>query len=100
VTPYVHSYVLSVDPNVAGDLVQRIRTVLDGLELEGLLLLSVLVSDDKTHVAIISEWKNQHDWGRALWNERIQDGVVDLFRSAKEVASRGYHEVFRIPPVA
>jgi len=95
--PYIHVFVLSVDAETAGGIVQRVRATVEAALLQGFISLTVLVSDDETRIALVSEWKDQHDWGRAQWNDRIQDGVVDLFRSAKQVDSRGYREVFRYP---
>ena len=95
---FVHMILFSIKPAATEDLVARIRSTLEALELAktpGLLGSAILVSEDEARVALVSEWNDRNAWGHAQWDERVQDSVVDLYRAAEQLESQSYNEAFR-----
>ena len=93
---FVHVWLVTVEPETTGEIVERIRETATQARpvLHGLKSASILVSEDRTRVALITEWEGAHDWGRAQWDTHIQDAVVGLFRTANHVDSHLYRNVF------
>ena len=96
--PFVHVILFSLAPAATRDLVARIRSTLEAIEVAKtppLLGSAILVSDDEARVAVVSEWTDRKTWAHAQWDERVQDAVVDVFQTAQHVESQSYNEVFR-----
>jgi heme-degrading monooxygenase HmoA len=96
--PFVHVIIFSLKPAATRDLVARIRSALEAIEVAktpGHLGSAILVSDDEARVAVVSEWNDRDTWAQAQWDKRVQDAVVDVFQTAEHVESQSYNEVFR-----
>jgi hypothetical protein len=96
--PFVHVIFFSIEPAATQDLVARIRSTLEALEVAktlGHLGGAILVSDDEARVAVVSEWNDRHSWAQAQWDRRVQDAVVEVYQTAEHVDSQSYNEVFR-----
>jgi heme-degrading monooxygenase HmoA len=95
---FVHVIFFSIEPAATQDLVARIRSTLEALEVAktpGHLGGAILVSDDEARVAVVSEWNDRHSWAQAQWDRRVQDAVVEVYQTAEHVESQSYNEVFR-----
>jgi hypothetical protein len=97
--PYVHIWLAGVEPQTVDRAVAIVRKALEQAlpVLGGLKSASVLLAEDRRHVAVVTEWEGPHDWGRAQWETHIQDAIVALFRTARHVDSHTYGEVFHYP---
>jgi heme-degrading monooxygenase HmoA len=96
--PFVHVIIFSLKPAATRNLVARIRSTVEAIEVAktpGYLGSAILVSDDDARVAVVSEWNDRHSWGQAQWDKRVQDAVVDVYQTAEHVESQSYNEVFR-----
>jgi hypothetical protein len=96
--PFVHVIFFRLKPAATRDLVARIRSTVEALEVAKtprLLGSAILVSDDESRVALVSEWNDRNSWAQAQWDERVQDSVVDVYQIAEHVESQSYNEVFR-----
>ena len=100
---FVHVILFSIHPAATRDLVGRIQSTLEALEVSEtprLLASAILVSDGEDRVAVVSEWTDRNSWAHAQWDARVQDSVVDVFQTAEHVETHSYNEVFRFdaPP--
>jgi len=95
---FIHAMLLTVDPGRAETLVQSLEgTARDTLSrIRGFRTISVLLSDDRSRIVVLSEWAELHDWARAEWHEKIQDLIVDLHSSSLHVDSHSYALRFRL----
>ena len=93
---FVHMILFSIKPAATQDLVARIRSTLEALKLAKtprLLGSAILVSENRSRVALVSEWSDRSAWAHAQWDERVQDSVVDIFQAAEQIESQSYSEV-------
>jgi hypothetical protein len=67
---FVNIFLLVVEPNAAGAVVEHIRRTGQQrvASLQGFRRMAALISDDETHIVVISEWNARHDWARAQWD--------------------------------
>jgi hypothetical protein len=96
---FVHLVHLVVGEGRVDELVADVRQAsLTALSsISGFKDLAVLVSDDRLHIVIVSEWERRKDWARAVWERQLQDALVVLYSKALHVDPRSYHEVLRYP---
>ena len=94
---FVHVLEFTVAAAATRDLVARVRATMESIELANQRFRgsAILVSDDETKVAIVSEWDDRAAWGEAEWEARIQDAMVDVFQNAEHVESHSYSVAFR-----
>ena len=96
--PFVHLTVLRMNPEATEALIVRVRTMLETLPVvqpRGHLGATILVTDDASRMAVVTEWRDRHDWAHAQWDQKIQETVVDIFKTAEHVETLSYTEVFR-----
>lgn len=67
---------------------QRLRAKIDGL-----LRVELYGTDDRTHVLVVSQWVDNLAWGKAQWDDEMQDAVVARFTSARCVHSKLYRRI-------
>ena len=94
---FVHIWLATVEPQTSDEALEHFRELAQEapLRVQGLKGVGVLLSDDRTRIVAISEWGARDDWGRAQWDEHVQDLVARMFRSVKRLDSHLYREVFR-----
>jgi heme-degrading monooxygenase HmoA len=49
--------------------------------LDGFVGGEVLLQDDKTQIVVVSYWRSQHNWARAMWEKDISHAIGDLFEA-------------------
>jgi quinol monooxygenase YgiN len=64
-----------------------------GSKIDGLLGADVYATDDRTHILLLSHWVDDAAWGKAQWNDDLQNVVVARFTSAHVVHSRLYRRI-------
>ncbi len=95
---FVHIWIATVEPQMVDEVLKQFREMAEQApsRLHGFNGSSILLSDDRTRIVSISDWEAPHDWGRAQWQEYVQEGVARMFGSMKHLDSQTYREVFRI----
>jgi hypothetical protein len=64
-----------------------------GSKIDGLLGIDLYGTGDRTHVLLLSTWADDVAWGRAQWDDDVQNAVVARFTSARCVHSRLYRRI-------
>jgi len=62
-------------------------------KVEGLLRVDLYGTDDRTDLLLVSQWEDEHAWGRAQWDDDVQNFIVAQFTSARRVHSKLYRHI-------
>ena len=62
-------------------------------KLGGLMRVDLYGTDDRTHILVVSDWVDNVAWGKAQWDDDVQNCVVARFSAARRVHSKLYRRI-------
>jgi hypothetical protein len=62
-------------------------------KLSGLLQVDLYGTDDHTYILVVSEWVDNIAWGKAQWDDDVQNMAVARFSAARRVHSKLYRRI-------